>query len=178
MTIELGTFEYHARQWERFVSGELWEQWAKDYPDIFDERDVEIARSQAGPRMRNHFHEWLAAVLIFHTYGYWSLIEQYEFKPHVRKRAIVERILPPDVFMLVTNHRKNFGGVQCPDLFAYAPDNSDWFFCEVKSPRDRLHDSQARFFEELARVSGKEIRVVHFRTTPRFGERSILQKSS
>jgi hypothetical protein len=73
-------FEYRPQPWDRFVSGELWWQWAKEYPQIFDGQYIQIAKNQAGPKMRYHFHEWLAAVLIFHTYGYLSLIEQYEFK--------------------------------------------------------------------------------------------------
>lgn len=168
MLIELGEFEYCPQQWERFVSGELWGQWATDYPDIFDQQDIQIAKNQAGPNMKNHFFEWLAAVLIFHTYGYLSLIEQYEFVVHARKREIIKRILSPDVFTLVTNHKLAFGGVQCPDLLAYSPDYSDWFFCEVKGPHDRLQENQSRLFEELARVSGKAIRVVRFQTAKGF----------
>jgi len=113
--------------------------------------------------MRLHFHEWLAAVLIFHTYGYLSLIEQYEFKVQVRKQTLLKRILPADILALVMDHSLTFGKVQCPDLLSYSPDFSEWFFCEVKGPRDRLKESQSRFFQELARVSGKEIRIVRFR---------------
>lgn len=163
--IVLGEFGYHPQQWDRFVAGELWERWAKDYPDIFDPQDIKIARRQAGPRMRYHFHEWLAAVLIFHAYGYLSLIEQYEFKAHKRKQAVAKCLLPPEVFTLVTDHKRCFSGVQCPDLLCYSRDCSDWFFCEVKGPRDRLRESQLRFFGELKRVSGKEIRVVRFSRT-------------
>ncbi len=160
---EIGVFEYNPQQWDRFTSGELWCQWARDYPDIFDQRDIKIAETQAGPSMRLHFHEWLAAVLIFHTYGYLSLIEQYEFKIQERKQKLLEHILPIDVLTLVMNHSLKFGKVQCPDLLSYSPDFSDWFFCEVKGPQDRLRESQIRFFEELAIVSGKEIRIVRFR---------------
>ena len=163
----LGVFEYDPQQREKFVSGGLWVQWAKDYPDIFDQQDIQIAKNQAGPKMKYHFHEWLAAVLIFHTYGYRSLIEQYEFEAQIGKRAIIKRLLPRDVFTLVTDHKSAFGGIQCPDLLAYSPIDSDWFFCEVKGPGDRLREKQSRFFEELARVSGKEIRVVYFQTRPR-----------
>jgi hypothetical protein len=95
MLTELREFGYRPQQWERFVSGELWRQWTKEYPQIFDEQDIQLAISQAGPKMRYHFHEWLAAVLIFHTYGYLSLIEQYEFKAaHERKQAVMKLLLP------------------------------------------------------------------------------------
>jgi hypothetical protein len=73
-----------------------------------------------------------------------SLIEQYEFKAYGRKREVVKRLLPPEVFTLVTDHKPCFGGVQCPDLLTYSPDYSDWFFCEVKGPGDRLQKSQLR----------------------------------
>ncbi|HET9401552.1 MAG TPA: VRR-NUC domain-containing protein [Candidatus Acidoferrales bacterium] len=163
--IELGTFEYRRQQWDRFVSGELWCQWAKEYPLIFDEQDVQIAKNQAGSKMRYHFHEWLAAVLIFHTYGYLSLIEQYEFKVQARKREVIKCTLPPAVFNFVTDHKQKFQGVQCPDLFVYAPDCSDWFFCEVKGPTDDISKTQELFFDELAEVSGgKAVRIIRFRT--------------
>ena len=164
MFIELGTFEYHPSQWNRFVSGELWREWAEKHADIFDQRDIQIAATQAGPSMRLHFHEWLAAVLLYHSYGYLSLVEQYEFKIQERKQQVIKRLLPSEVYNLVTDHSLSFGKVQCPDLLVYSQDLSDWFFCEVKGPRDRLRESQTRFFEELARVSNKEIRVVRFRT--------------
>ncbi|MBI5943183.1 MAG: VRR-NUC domain-containing protein [Chloroflexi bacterium] len=164
MIKELGVFEYHPQQWDRFVAGELWRSWAENYPDIFDERDIQIAKTQAGPSMRLHFHEWLAAVLLFQSYGYLSLVEQYEFKAQQRKQAVIKRLLPSNVFELVTNHNDAFGKVQCPDLLCFSPDYSDWFFCEVKGPRDRLRESQIRFFDELERVSGKKIRVIRFQS--------------
>jgi len=147
------------------VSGELWKQWAEDYPDIFDEDDKRLAITQAGPEMRYHFCEWLAAVLIFHTYGYLSLVEQYEFKSHERKRKVAKCILPDEVFALVTDRKQRvIGEGACPDLLSYSPDYSDWFFCEAKRPVDKLQESQLRHFEKLARISGKQIRVMRFKT--------------
>lgn len=164
MFIELGILEYHPKQRDRFVSGELWQQWAKSYPDIFDERDTQIAVTQAGPAMKLHFHEWLAAVLLYQTYGYLSLVEQYEFPAQTRKRMIIKRLLPSKVYELITDHSQSFGKVQCPNLLVYSPDFANWFFCEVKGPHDRLRETQIRFFEELARVSEKQINVIRFRT--------------
>jgi hypothetical protein len=161
---ELAVFEYHPAQWERFKSGELWAEWGSAYPEIFDQQDLEIARNQAGPPNNYQFHEWLAAVLIFHAFGYLSLAEQYEFKVQRRKRTILRELLPEDTFLLVTDHAQRFGRVQGPDLFAYSPDRSDWFFCEVKGPRDRLRDVQIAYFEELVAATGKDIRVVRFKT--------------
>jgi hypothetical protein len=160
---ELAIFEYHPAQWARFKSGELWAKWARAYPDIFDPQDVEIARNQAGPPNNYHWHEWLAAVLIYHAFGYLSLVEQYEFKIQKRKRAILRELLANAAFSLVTDHVERFGRVQGPDLFVYSPDRSDWFFCEVKGPRDRLREVQIRYFEALVAATGKDIRVVRFK---------------
>ena len=152
------------------MSGELWRQWAKEYPQIFDEQDIQIAEKGAGPEMRFHFFEWLAAVLIFHSYGYSSLIEQYEFKKaHKRKQDALKHLLPCEVFRFVTDRKERFerfGGAQCPDLLSYSPDYSDWFFCEVKGPGDKLQESPSRLFDELARISGKPIRMMYFQTAP------------
>jgi hypothetical protein len=52
---------------------------------------------------------------------------------------------------------------QCPDLLVYTPDRSEWFFCEVKGPQDKLRGKQIDFFQELERVSGKRIKVVNFK---------------
>ena len=116
--------------------------------------------------MRYHFHEWLAVVFIYHSFGYFSLVEQHEFKILVRKQATLKRILSPNVLELVLNHSSSFGKVQCPDLFCYSPDFSDcFFFCEVKGPKDKIREPQARFFEEFTRLSGKGIRLIRFRTS-------------
>ena len=45
----------------------------------------------------------------------------------------------------------------------YAPDLSDWFFCEVKGPRDRLRPVQVNKFEGLAMVSGKPVRLLYLK---------------
>ena len=115
--------------------------------------------------MNLHFFEWLAAVLIYQSFGYLSLQEQYEFKVQERKRAIVQALLTPDLFVLVTNHKDAFSGVQSPDLLVYAPDRSDWFLCEVKGPTDRLRPTQASYFDALSAATKKDIRIVRFRAS-------------
>jgi len=60
--------------------------------------------------MNLHFFEWLAAVLIYQSFGYLSLQEQNEFKVQERKRAIVQALLTPDLFVLVTNHKDASAG--------------------------------------------------------------------
>ena len=163
MPENLGTFEYRESQRERFHSHELIDEWYKAYPKIFDAQDFALAVHQNDARMRYHFFEWLAAVMLYHTHGSLSLVEQYEKPGHKRKQDILSRIVPPDVFDLITNHESNFGGVQCPDLLVYAPDFSDWFFCEVKGDRDTLKPEPRRFFEVLEKASRKSVRLIDFK---------------
>jgi hypothetical protein len=68
-----GDFEVNPKQRERFKSGELWQRWSEKYPYLFDADDVRIACTQA--HLGYHFYEWLAAILVYHTTGYLSLIE-------------------------------------------------------------------------------------------------------
>jgi hypothetical protein len=51
----------------------------------------------------------------------------------------------------------------------YAPDLTDWFFCEVKGPRDSLRDEQCRKFKALADLSGKPVRLLRFQWVPPVG---------
>ena len=55
------------------------------------------------------------------------------------------------------------GRAQPPDLLMYAQDLSDWFFCEVKGPGDRLRAEQLSKFEALAETSGKAVRLLHLK---------------
>src|SRR5690242_364239 len=164
--IELGTFPFTLQQRNRFQSGELWQKWTSRYPAIFDSLDVGLAKTQAREGMGYHFYEWLAAILIYESMGYLSLVEQYEFQSHTRKRHIVEKCVSAELFQLITDHKNEFGGVQCPDLFVYSSvslELPDWFFCEVKGPKDSISKDQQRFFARLANVSGQPVRIVRFR---------------
>lgn len=160
MIENLGTFAYHPDQRERFKTGELIQIWAEQYSNIFDEKDVRTALNQAE---HYHFYEWLAAVLIYQSFGYLSLVESYQFKAHPRKLTILQKYLTPKVYDLVTDHTGSYGNVQCPDLFVYSPYSSDWFFCEVKGPHDQLRKSQLKFFWALSEASQKTIRVIYFK---------------
>ena len=75
MFSDVGVFEYHLSQRERFRTGKLWEHWAEAYPRIFDANDVGIARHQSGAPMNLHFFEWLAAVFIYESFRYLSLLQ-------------------------------------------------------------------------------------------------------
>ena len=148
---EIGSFQFDSVQRDKFKSGELPKFWAKQYPQIFDELDLELAINQPN----YHFLEWLAAILLFNSTGYFSLLEQYEFKRHERKQKLFKEIVTLDVLDVI-----NSTSIQCPDLFVYSPDRSDWYFCEVKGPGDRLRPVQKDYFEKLSVASGKAIRIV------------------
>ena len=142
---------------EAFKRGELVEQWSTQYPMLFGAAEMALAVNQPS----NHFFEWLGAIQIYKDLNYLCLIEKYQFKKHVSKYEIFRNIVPDEVFALVD--RKNSGGRQFPDLFAYSPDKTDWFFCEVKGNKDRFSPGQAAFFDKLQIISNKQIQWIKFR---------------
>ena len=146
---------------EQFQSGYLVEEWSSLYPMLFDSDDKRIALNQR--HLGYHYYEWLAAILIYHTTGYLSLIEAYAYKSHTRKRQVLETLIAGEALDFIAS-RGIQSVIQCPDLLVYAPNKIEWFFCEVKGPRDKLREKQVSFFKELAQISGKEIKVVHFKT--------------
>lgn len=160
---DIGTIEILRSQRELWKSGHLAAEWADRFPELFDELDVQLVETQA--QFGHHFVEWLTAILLYHTTGYLSLVQKYEFRKHRRKEEIVEKMLPVDVLTILRD-RKEYGHAQAPDLLVYAPDFSDWYFCEVKGPGDRLGPEQKRKFESLATVSGKPVRLLHFKWSP------------
>ena len=156
-TVPYRTFHYSAHQQQSFREGSLMCAWASAYPDIFDQDDFRLAAAQRD----YHFFEWLAAILLFHTEGYLSLVEQYEFKCHKRKQEKLRHILASSpVLDLVLRRNK---GAQCPDLFVYKPDGSDWFFAEVKGPGDRLGDAERALFSSLRDCTGSAVRIITFK---------------
>ena len=140
----------------RWQSRNLALEWRQKFPDLFDDDDLRIAKSQ--PNI--HFYEWLGAIVLHHTTGYLSLVEKYEFATHPRKQQIVAQLLPGHVRDALRDRSQ--GRAQAPDLLMYAEDLSDWFFCEVKGPRDRLREEQVRKFEHLADMTSKPVRVLEF----------------
>jgi VRR-NUC domain-containing protein len=161
---DIGTIEILRSQRELWRSGELAADWAERFPELFDEEDVRLVATQG--QYGWHFVEWLAAILLYHTTGYLSLVSKYEFAKHRRKTEIVEKVLPADVLAILRD-RAEHGHAQGPDLLVYARDYTDWFFCEVKGPGDRLQPEQKRKFEALATVGGKPVRLLHFGWAPR-----------
>lgn len=150
-------------QFEQFKAGDLWRQWAALYPQLFDADDVRVAESQAARGY--HFHEWLAALVIYQSVGYLSLIESYEFKVQKRKQSILHKLLPDHVQEAVVEIT-SLGKAQCPDLLCFKSDLSDWFFCEVKGPKDASRPIQEECFQHLVRASGKKIKLFEFEYFP------------
>ncbi len=151
---DLGVIPYHRQRWQEFKDGALIDEWSARYPHLFDAEDLRLARSQA--RLGYQYFTWFSAIFLYEATGYNSLVEKYQFKVHKRKRDVVDQVLQEPARSMVLNRKKN-DGPQCPDLLMYKADLSDWFFCEVKSPTDKLQDSQRMFFEELAAASGKPV---------------------
>lgn len=154
---QLGTVDVVRSQVERWRSGHLAQGWKARFPDLFDEDDLRVATTQPG----SHFYEWLGAIVLHHTTGYRSLVEKYEFATHPRKQQIVSQLMPSEVRDALRD--RIHGRAQAPDLLMYAEDLSDWFFCEVKGPRDRLRDEQIRKFGRLADMTSRPIRLLEFR---------------
>lgn len=147
----------------RWREGSLSTEWAAAYPEVFDKDDLRIANTQA--HLGYHYFEWLAAILLFHTQGFLSLVEKYAFRSHARKRRVIERICDPlSVEFILGMGRES--KVQCPDLLIFKPDGSDWSFCEVKGPSDRLRQEQVTLFAEITGATGKAVHVVEFREAP------------
>lgn len=158
MMVIFWDLKYSEKQRQQFRTGELWRDWVEQYTNIFDKDDLRLATSQA--HLGYHFFEWLAAILIYQETGFLSLVEKYGFANHNRKRVILRELVSPELFRLITNQSK---GAQNPDLLVYSPDLSDWFFCEVKGPNDRLRHVQEVYFTELLKATGKQVRIAFFK---------------
>jgi hypothetical protein len=152
-----GTILFTEEQRKRFRSGELVNEWAQIYKEIFDEDDIRITSKQF-KQNSYHFFEWLAAILIYNSTGYLSLVEKYQFKNHLRKQEILGELFSDEIIAKIRR-----GGVQNPDLLCYRPDFKDCFFCEVKGLRDRIRSAQKERFRELERLTGKEIYLIEFK---------------
>lgn len=147
---------------EAFATGELRDVWRRQYAEIFDDDCCRITLRQP----EYHFNEWFAAVRIYEEYGWLSLVEQYEFKNHQRKRGLVSRIVTqPDLLQFIlmgpTARRAADAALtgQCPDLLCYAPDLSEWFFCEVKCPPESQTAGQRALFPRLEQLAEEPIRL-------------------
>ena len=152
----IATVEVVRSQRARWQSAHLAQEWRTKFPDLFDDDDLRLANSQPD----FHFYEWLGAIVLYHTTGYLSLVEKYEFATHPRKQEIVAQLLPGPVRDALRDRSQ--ASAQGPDLLMYADDLSDWFFCEVLGPRNRLRDEQIRKFGLLAEMASKPVRLLEF----------------
>jgi hypothetical protein len=157
--VELDPLVLRSKERDAWRAGELAGQWQTTYPRLFDAQDLQLARNRG---WRRHYYEWASALHFYMTRGWYSLVAKYEFSSHDRKRRVAERILKPDV-MAILRDREKHGPAQAPDLFVYSPDETDYFFCEVKGPGDSLHVNQRRKFGVLARVTRRPIRILKCR---------------
>jgi hypothetical protein len=154
--ITLGCFEYHADQRRRFGEGILRRQWLDQFPQLFDHDDFTRASNRTRPYF---FYEWLAAIVLHQSTGFFALVTRYQ--TDARKRALLPDILPPAVLAVLAD-RTRWGKTQGPDLLMYAPDYSDWFFCECKGPGDTISDRQHGRFDDLVAAAKKPIRMLEF----------------
>jgi hypothetical protein len=146
-------FCFDKRKREQFREGRLGPEWARRYPYLFDQDDVRIYGTQA--QHGYHFFEWFAAVLFYESTGFRTLMEKYDCHPN--KLRLFERFVPKEVCEFVCADSTG-----APDLFVFDDYSTDWFFCEVKGPRDELRDHQLRFFRRLYDLTGKPVRVLTF----------------
>lgn len=157
------SFSFHPQQRERFRTGALVSEWRQRHDLLFDERDEDILRTEH--QRKYHFYEWLAAILLFESAGYRSLVEKYTAVTHPSKRTTLrEHVEPPVYDWLCANESGQ------PDLFVYRPNGGDWFLCEVKGPGDRVRRNQsdwvARFTSFLRSQSlphERRVRVLRLR---------------
>ena len=154
---EMAAIEFHREQRQRFAQGALRKEWFERYRELFDVDDFRRAKDRTRPY---YFFEWLGAIVLYHSTGYYSLVTKYQ--TDARKRAVLKKAVPTSVLELLLNRGSEWGKTQGPDLFVYAPDFSDWFFCEMKRVGEKSHGKQEAYFDRLESPSGKAIRVVRF----------------
>jgi hypothetical protein len=96
---DLGVFPVSRALQSRWKQGKVAPAWKRQYPQLFDDDDLRLAKSQG--HMGYHFYEWLAAIILHHATGYHALVAKYQFGKHVRKEAILEKLLPPQMLQLL-----------------------------------------------------------------------------
>ena len=130
-------------------------QWIQQYPDIFDRDDLRLATSQP----RYHFCEWFAAIYLFHRDGAHSLVEQYVYQSHPAKVAQMAALIPEGARKMLDRIRKDCR-VQLPDLLVSLPKTRDYWFAEVKDPRDRISEKQRKSHDAIGKELGVPVEIV------------------
>lgn len=136
------SFIFSKSQRELFRSEELIHRWSTRYPELFDDDDKRVLLTEH--QRQYHFHEWLAAVLLFEATGYRSLVIKYTARTHPMKGNKLRQALPQSVAEWVFAHESGQ-----PDLFVYSSAADDWFFCEVKGPGDIERANQKEWRAEF-----------------------------
>lgn len=174
LTFEVcATYSYHEETKRNFRTSELWRVWADRFPMLFDAVDREVVCSQADiSKGGAHFHEWLAAIRLYESTGWLSLVEQYQYSKnakarHWTKRPIIERLSDPKLLTAIYDY--DVDGTQCPDLLAYRADFTDWAFIDAKGPGDKVRPNQVRRWSWMSQITGKPISQIRLKvdnTTP------------
>ena len=157
---EFGRFGYFESQRELFKSGQLWKLWYEQYPNLFDDKQLQWAHGQA--KYGYHFFEWMGKILLHTATGYLPMGgNEYRIRPQNRKTQQLEKTVSPEALDLI-EHCLAIYHCQAPDLLMYAPDYSDYFFCEVKGNSDRLSQAQLKFYLDLQSTTGKPVYILYF----------------
>ena len=130
-------------------------QWQAAYPNLLDRDDLRLTVTQPW----THFCEWFAAIHVFQMDHAYSLVEKYGCRSHPEKQATYDSLLSDDERatldeICVANH------VQSPDLLAYLPDLSRYWFVEVKGPGDRLSAGQRASHDAIESRLGVHVEVI------------------
>jgi hypothetical protein len=142
------SFSYDPALRQAFKAGTLGFEWKERYPELFDDDDLRLYRTQY---KKHHFCEWYAAILFHRALGYRSM-SKYGAKVHKLKRPTLKQIVPTDIYRYIVH---DWGGM--PDLIVFPPNFSTYFFCEVKGPGDRLQGRQPRCAQRLYEMSSKRV---------------------
>jgi hypothetical protein len=133
------------RMWRAAPRGQtspLASEWARQYPRLFDQDDLDLIVNQAPDGY--HFAEWYATIHLFVRDGVRCLIEKYDtyenhrlgrrHQAHGDKVALYESVVP-EAHRAVHHEVCVRHGVQLPDLLVLGRDGS-YGFAEVKGPTD------------------------------------------
>jgi hypothetical protein len=136
---------------EAWKRGAQVEQWADEYPVLFDADNRRNARGHCGRGY--HFGEWFTAITLYHRYGLLSVVGKYTFLSHAAKTAIFERLVADQTLRDFLRGRVNGKQLKRSDLLVYPSDCSGYCFIEVKRT-DTLTHAQRAHFEEISRRTG------------------------
>jgi hypothetical protein len=159
---DLGSFIITKQQRELYKAGVLWNEWLRRYPELFDEKDQQFFRNQAV--FGYGFVEALTIIFISNATGYIPIFGGFGQKTQPRKNAVIKELVSAQTWEIIMSTRHYHS--QPPDLFAYAPDKTNYFFCEVKGPGDRLRETQLKYFQLLQEISGKPVYTIRYKFAP------------